>query len=124
MFFLSAVCIFSASCRKNKKETPLPQIENDHPENVAVKKKIVYLVKGSNFRLNLIDSNSVFRRDIYMKDSIRYSFNKGSGASIGMSVFKQTITDTIFYWEISVNGEVKANAHSVGGAYFMVPYGY
>jgi hypothetical protein len=102
------------SCKKDKTDPPF--------ENVATLKKITYLVKGTNFKMNYIDSFSVFQSDRVFQDSFRYEFIKGSGAEIGMSIFLQAPTDVIFSWAIYVNDKLYANAYSQGGAYFTVPY--
>ena len=72
-------CIFilitTASCEKDKvKEVIFPT------------KDITYVVKGSNIKLNFIDSQSVFQRDWVFKDSFHYAFKKGPGAQIGISI--------------------------------------
>ncbi len=122
IIFFSVICVCSGSCKKGKKDENLIPNNKKQQESVAVKKKIVYLVRGTNFRLNYIDSNSVFKRGESGKDSVKYSFNKGSGENIGISIFKQLESDSIFYWEITINGKVQANAFSPGGAYMMIPY--
>lgn len=118
--------MFSTSCKKDKKGSDVsPDAKKEQPGKMVVsKKKIVYLVKGTHFRLNYIDSNSVFQTDRLYKDSARITFNKNSGEYIGMSVLKPLPTDTIFSWEIFINGRLHANAFSPGGAYFIIPYDF
>lgn len=83
---------------------------------------IVYLVRGSNIRMNYIDSASVFQRDKVFTDSFRYEFKKGSGASIGMSVYRLSPDDSINEWDLYIDGKLYANAFSEGGVYMIVPY--
>lgn len=83
---------------------------------------IVYEVSGTNFRLNYIDSTSAFKKDEVHKGFFRYEFRKGSGASIGISIFRQSIADTIYNWNIYIDNKLYANALSEGGAYFTIPY--
>ncbi|MBC7913004.1 MAG: hypothetical protein H7Y07_02675 [Pyrinomonadaceae bacterium] len=126
MFFVSLLCMCSTSCKKDKKESDVsPEAKKEQPGKMVVtKKKIVYLVKGTYFRLNYIDSNSVFQTDRRFQDSARITFNKNSGEYVGMSVFEQLPKDTIFSWEIFINGRLHANAFSPGGAYFIIPYDF
>lgn len=88
----------------------------------AKTRDIVYEVSGTHFKLNYIDSNSVFKRDEVYNDTFRYAFKKGSGASIGISISKQTSDDQIYSWKIYIDGQLYANAFSEGGAYLTVPY--
>jgi hypothetical protein len=96
--------------------------KENNPSPRAKQRDIVYEVSGTHFKLNYIDSNSVFKRDEVYNDSFRYAFKKSSGASIGISIFKQTSDDQIYSWKIYVDGQLYANAYSEGGAYFTVPY--
>jgi hypothetical protein len=89
---------------------------------VFVSKKIVYQVKGTNFKINYIDSNSVFVRERVCKDEFKYEFTKGAGALIGISISKLTPVDTVFGWIITMDGNSTANAFSEGGAYMNIPY--
>ena len=105
--------IAAASCDK----------DNDNVKEVTFPPKdITYVVKGTNIKLNFIDSQSVFQRDRVFKDSFHYAFKKGPGAQIGISVNSQSPADTIYSWHIFINGKLYANAFSVGGAYLTVPY--
>ncbi len=117
--FFTASTIFIAvslfSCKKDSGN-------KDKPDSNFPPKHIVYLVKGTNFRLNYIDSNSVFQHDQLFKDSFRYEFDKGPGASIGISIYLPSQTDTIFSWYIYINNKLYADAFSEGGAYLTVPY--
>ena len=125
IIFAGVLSLTAGSCKKGEKDpTELPGKETETPGDgpLATKKTIVYIVKGTRFRLNMIDSNSVFKRDLYFNDSLKYQFEKRAGSNVGISVFKQAIGDTITSWEIKVNGKVQANAASEGGAYFTVPY--
>lgn len=108
------------SCRKDRHRDE----DKNQPTiiNQASLKTIVYTVKGTHFRMNYIDSNSIFRRDGDLHDFFRYEFRKGSGASIGMSVFPFDTNDEIYSWTIYIDGKLYANAFSEGGAYFTVPY--
>ena len=103
------------SCKKDKAGNP-------PAENQATLKKILYVVKGTNFKVNYIDSTSRFQSDHVFQDSFHYEFIKGSGAEIGMSIYLQAPTDMIYSWAIYVNDKLYANAYSQGGAYFTVPY--
>ena len=89
---------------------------------VGHSKKIVYEVHGSKFRLNYIDSNSVFQKDQVYDSIFHYEFWKGSGASIGITIHKNSPGDTIFSWELYINDKLYANAFSEGGVYLIVPY--
>jgi len=82
----------------------------------------MYLVKGTRIKLNFIDSTSGFLRDQLYTDSFRYEFMRKPGTGIGMSVGVATSSDSIYGWEIRVDGRLVANAFSVGGAYLAVPY--
>ena len=114
VLFCYLLIVIAPSCNKSKSNATLvPR---------AKERDILYLVKGSNFRLNFIDSNSVFQRDKVFQDSFRYEFKKGSGASIGISIYKQSPGDSIHEWEIYIDGQLTANAFSEGGAYLTVPY--
>lgn len=118
-------CLISAagagiSCKKGKTIDLSP--EPKKPEYVAIAKRITYKIKETNFRLNYVDSTGKFLKDVLRKDSMRYEFKRGSGAGIGFSVSKEDSTDTIYFWEILVDGKPKANSEGAGGAYFIVPY--
>jgi hypothetical protein len=105
--------ITATSCDKDKdnvKEVTFPP------------KDITYIVKGTNIKLNFIDSQSVFQQDKVFTDSFHYAFKKGPGANIGISVHSLSPADTIYGWQILINGKLYANAFSGGGAYFTVPY--
>jgi hypothetical protein len=108
---LGLLIILLVSCKKETHATPR-----------AKQRDIVYEVSGTHFKLNYIDSNSVFKRDEMHNDLFRYAFKKGSGASIGISISKQTSDDQIYSWKIYIDGQLYANAYSEGGAYFTVPY--
>jgi len=103
--------ITALSC--TKKENPVPR---------GKIRDILYRVKGSNIRLNYIDSNSVFQRDQVFSDSFSYAFKKGSGASIGISVYRYSPDDQVTEWDIYIDGKLYANAFGEGGAYLTVPY--
>lgn len=115
VLFLGLIFTGVSSCKKDT-----DQIKDTDP--VFVPKDILYLVKGTHLKLNYIDSESVFQRDQVFQDSFRYEFKKGPGASIGISVFHQSTTDTVYSWHIFINGKLFANAFSQGGAYLTVPY--
>lgn len=89
---------------------------------VFVPKKVLYLVKGTHFRLNFIDSNNNFQQDRIFKDSFRYEFTKAPGNAIGMSIFRFSPTDQIFGWALYFNGKLYANAFSEGAVYSTVPF--
>ncbi|MEO6230473.1 MAG: hypothetical protein ABJB11_12970 [Ferruginibacter sp.] len=108
-FYLS----LAMSCKKEKNGDILPQ---------AGVKNVSYSVKGTHIKLNFIDSNSVFQSGKLYQDAFTYSFKKGSGAGIGISVFKQAPGDTIYSWSITIDGKLYANAFSEGGAYLSVPF--
>ena len=103
----------SASCDKEKEVIK---------EVTFIPKDILYVVKGTQLKLNFIDSQSVFQKDRVFKDSFHYQFKKGPGASIGITVNRQSTSDTIYSWHIFINGKLFANAFSEGGAYFTIPY--
>jgi hypothetical protein len=114
ILFICLVLLFNISCKKDK---------DDPKEAVAGTSKVLYVVDGTHFRLNFIDSNSVFKRDQLFSDHFAYEFRKGSGASIGMSIFTlDPTTDSIYSWKIYIDGKLYANAFSEGGAYLTVPY--
>lgn len=108
-YLLIAVCML-LSCKK------------DHPVYQNKTRKIKYVVNGTNFRLNFIDSLSAFNADKVFRDVFSYEFRKGTGANIGMSVYRQSSSDTIYSWAIYIDDKLYANAFSEGGAYMMVPY--
>lgn len=97
------------SCKKDKPPVFKPKI-------------VVYTVAGTNFRLNYIDSKYVFHKDEVFKDNFRLEFKQGPGASIGISIFKATDSDSIFSWRLEMDGKLYANGFSEGGAYMTVPY--
>ena len=111
IFVLLAVT--GASCDKDKEVIK---------EVTFIPKDILYVVKGTQLKLNFIDSQSVFQRDRVFKDSFHYAFKKGPGAQIGISVNSQSPADTIYSWYIFINGKLYANAFGIGGAYLTVPY--
>lgn len=112
MYAAIVVSLGLIACICCKKEVP----------KVYNPKKVVYLVRGTQFRLNFIDSNSVFQKDKVFRDSFRYEFIKGPGASIGISIYRFSAADTIFSWELFLDGQLFANAFSEGGVYSTVPY--
>ncbi len=114
VLWASSLIFIILSCGKDK----VKEIFN----NQAGLKTVVYLVKGTNLKLDFIDSNSVFQTHKVYADSFRYEFKKGSGASIGISIFKVSSSDTIYSWSIFIDNKLYANAFSEGGAYFTVPY--
>ena len=83
---------------------------------------VTYWVRGSHIKLNFIDSTSVFQSGKVYTDSFRYEFNRGPGAGIGMSVGIPSLSDTIYNWELRIDGKLYANAFSTGGAYLTIPY--
>ncbi len=104
----------AVSCSKDKNDNVVtPQ---------ASLKSVTYSIKGSNFNVSYIDSNSVYRENQVYKDSFNYQFNKGSGASIGLTVHAQSSSDTVYFWNIKIDGKLYANAFSDGGAFLSVPY--
>lgn len=111
---------FSIACNKAKHR----HNDDDAPiVPVGALRTIVYSIKGTNFNVSFIDSNTIYQRSQVYKDSFVYEFKKGSGAGIGMSVAKQSpSTDTIYSWQITIDGVLYANAFSEGGAFFDVPY--
>jgi len=115
VMFFGWIIAGSITCKKEKANS------SSHTP-VFTPKKILYQVKGTHFRLNYIDSNSVFQKDQVFHDSFKYQFTKGPGAGIGISVFLLDSTDRIDSWEIYINGKLYANAFSEGGAYMTVPY--
>lgn len=112
---LSLLIIWCTSCSKTKTD------KND-PGPDGSSKKIVYTVTGTHFKLNYIDSNSVFHNGEIHDGTFRYEFNKGSGAYIGISIFVLQPSDHIDSWTIHIDNKLVANAFSEGGAYFTVPY--
>lgn len=107
------ICIVAMAfgCKKDK-----PPVNNYPPRHV------LYLVKGTHIKLNFIDSTSGFLREQLYTDSFHYDFWRKPGTGIGMSVGVASPADTIFGWEIRVDGKLCANAFSVGGAYLSIPY--
>jgi hypothetical protein len=85
-------------------------------------KIVSYLVTGSNFRLNFIDSNMAFQRDRNFSGSFLYEFRKAPGTNIGISIFKSSPADSITSWRLSIDGKLYANGFSEGGAYMQIPY--
>lgn len=114
VLWASSLNFMSLSCGKDKPKEIF--------SNQATLKTVVYLVKGTNLKLDFIDSNSVFQTNMVYVDSFKYEFKKGSGASIGISIFKASSSDTIYSWSIFIDNKLYANAFSEGGAYFTVPY--
>ena len=108
---MCAIITILFACEKDKNIEP-----------TFVEKNILYLVKGTHLKLNYIDSGSVFQKDQVFQDSFRCEFKKGPGASIGISVFRESASDTVYSWHIFINGNLYANAFSEGGAYFTIPY--
>ena len=103
------LALFILACKKDK---PL----NTNPRHVS------YLVTGTRIKLNFIDSTSGFLRDQFYTGSFHYEFWRKPGTSIGITVNSASSTDTIYNWEIRIDGKLVANAFSVGGAYLAVPY--
>jgi hypothetical protein len=99
------------ACKKDRTQT-----SNYPPRHV------LYLVKGTQIKMNFIDSNSGFQRDQLFSDSFRYEFSRKPGTGIGISVGVASPQDTIYSWEIRIDGKLTANAFSVGGAYLSIPY--
>ncbi len=91
-------------------------------EQVFPPKTILYIVKGSHLKLNYIDSQSIFKQNQLFADSFRDQFKKGPGASIGITVNRGSDGDSIYSWQILIDGKLYANAFREGGAYFTVPY--
>lgn len=83
---------------------------------------VLYLVKGSHIKMNFIDSTSGFLRDQVYADSFRYEFKRRPGTGIGITVNVPSPGDTIYNWEVRIDGKLVANAFSVGGAYLNIPY--
>jgi hypothetical protein len=107
------ICCFffilgASSCSKDK-------------ESALSIRKIVYVVTGTHFRLNYIDSNSVFQKDQIFSGSFRYEFRREPGTAIGISIFKVAPDDLIYSWEIYIDDKLHADAFSEGGAYFTIP---
>ena len=94
----------------------------DKPAKHYPPKKITYLVTGTKFSLNYIDSNSVFQKDRVYSETFRYEFLKSPGASIGISIHAFSTDDQIYSWNIYINDKLYANAFSEGGSYLTVPY--
>jgi hypothetical protein len=101
--------VLASACKKDK---PL----NTQPRHIT------YLVTGTRIKLNFIDSTSGFLKDQLYTGSFHYDFWRKPGTSIGITVNAASSTDTIYNWEIRVDGKLVANAFSVGGAYLAVPY--
>ncbi len=112
LWALLTICTI-LSCKKDKANEDV---------NKASLKTVAYVIKGTHIKLNFIDSNSIFQSGKIYTDSFIYIFKKGSGADIGISVYKQAASDSIFNWSIYINGKLYANAFSEGGAYLTVPY--
>ena len=104
------IVVAALSCKKDKPPVNYP------PRHVT------YLVKGTRIKLNFIDSTSGFLRDQLFTDSFRYEFMRKPGTYIGITVGTATPDDLIYGWEIRIDGKLVANAFSVGGAYFNIPY--
>jgi hypothetical protein len=105
--------IGALSCHKDHDEPP----PKPYP-----KKQVIYSVKGSNFILNYIDSNSAFQSNQAFQGSFDYTFQKAPGSPIGITVSLASPADSITSWEIYIDGKLYANAYSPGGAYMLVPY--
>jgi len=103
------LAFLALACKKDK---PL----NTNPRHVT------YLVTGTRIKLNFIDSTSGFLRDQLYTDSFHYDFWRKPGTSIGITVNPASSADTIYNWEIRVDGKLVANAFSTGGAYLSIPY--
>jgi len=117
-YFLFPLCLVAGvifSC--NKAAT--------HPSSgpgATTPRQILYLIKGTHFNLNFIDSNNIFHQNVTIVDSFHYAFTKGAGGNIGISITRYTPSDIIYSWEIYIDGKLYANAFSEGGAYMVVPY--
>jgi hypothetical protein len=108
-FPVICLAVLALACKKDK---PL----NTQPRHVT------YLVKGTHIKMNFIDSTSGFLKDQRYTDSFRYEFMRKPGTGIGMTVNAASPADTIYGWEVRIDGKLVANAFSVGGAYLAVPY--
>ncbi|MDO6430414.1 hypothetical protein Q4E93_07445 [Flavitalea sp. BT771] len=108
-FPLICLAALAFACKKDK---PL----NTSPRHVT------YLVTGTHLKLNFIDSTSGFLKDQLYTGAFHYEFWRKPGTSIGITVNAASFTDTIYNWEIRIDGKLVANAFSVGGAYLAVPY--
>jgi hypothetical protein len=100
-----------SSCSKDKQKAEPPYTI----------RTVSYIVTGTRFKLNFIDSNSVFQENLIYTTGFRYEFQAGSGSEIGISIFKSAPDDLIYSWEIYIDDKLYANAFSEGGAYFTVP---
>jgi hypothetical protein len=112
--FLGLVTTFWA-CKKTPDEPGLSGADTP-------KRNVTYIVKGTKFKLNFIDSTNNFQQNVVGTDGFQYSFAKGAGANIGMSISAFSAADTITSWEIDIDGKVAVIAYSDGSAYFTVPY--
>lgn len=119
-FVLFASFLLAISCSKHKHHSD----DDNAPINpVGISRTVVYTVKGTNFNIDYIDSNSVYKTDQVFMDSFVYTFKKGSGANVGLTVHPQSgLTDIIYSWSITIDGVLYANAFSEGGAFLSVPY--
>jgi hypothetical protein len=106
------MAVVMTACKKDKPKPP-PYYPPRH---------VMYLVKGTHIKLNFIDSTGGFLRDQLYTDSFRYEFWRTPGTNIGMSVGIAALSDVIYGWEIRVDGKLRANAFSTGGAYMAVPF--
>ncbi len=110
---------FISACNKSRHR----HNDDDAPINpVGALRTVKYSIVGTNFQINYIDSNTIYKSNEVYKDSFVYEFKKGSGAGIGLTVAKQSSSDTIYSWRITIDDVLYANAFSDGGAFFTVPY--
>jgi hypothetical protein len=96
--------------------------KSDDPTPSYPPREVTYVVKGTKFTLNFIDSSNAFEKGVIKQDSFRYDFWKGPGTNIGITVASFSPSDTVYSWEIYIDGKLSANALGQGGAYFGVPY--
>ncbi len=118
-YVLFIVLIFTSACNKSKHRHD----DDDSPiVPIGALRSVTYSVKGTNFNVSFIDSNTIYKVNQVYKDSFVYEFRKGSGAGIGMTVSPQSTSDTVYSWRITIDGALYANAFSEGGAFFNIPY--
>jgi len=114
ILILSLISLSQVCCKKDATRKDLVP--------VASLKKILYEVRGTRFKLNYIDSNSVFQSNQVYDSLFHYEFWKGSGASIGITINRISPADTIYSWSLYIDDKLYANAFSEGGVYLTVPY--
>src|SRR4051812_17533029 len=93
------LAVFALACKKDK---PL----NTNPRHVT------YLVTGTRIKMNFIDSTSGFLRDHFYTVFFHYDFGQNPATSIGIPATPASPADTIYNWEIRVDGKLVANALS------------